>query len=119
MLIMALLVPLSMIAFGSKFRKMAPKRINLFFGYRTPKSMKNQDTWKFAHNLCGKLWFFTGIALTPITMVAMLFSFGKSIDYVGFYGTIIIALQIIIMIATIFPVELALKREFDRHGRRK
>ena len=37
------------------FKLLPPKRINSIYGYRTPRSMKNQDTWneanKFSSNL--------------------------------------------------------------------
>ena len=35
--------------------KKAPKEINSVFGYRTSMSMKNKDTWEFAHKYCGKV----------------------------------------------------------------
>lgn len=44
MLIMNLLIPFSMIGFGFYFQKHPPKEINELFGYRTPLSMKNEDT---------------------------------------------------------------------------
>lgn len=50
MVIMLLLTPLTMIGFGKYFIKSAPKEINGAFGYRTSMSMKNKDTWQFAHN---------------------------------------------------------------------
>lgn len=116
---MELLVPATMIGFGSYFRKNAPKEINSTFGYRTTRSMKNRDTWEFAHNCCGKLWQRIGIALAPATIIAMLFSLGRSIDDIGRYGTVIIAIQTAVMIASIFPVESALKKTFDEYGRRR
>ena len=56
MLIMDLLLPFTMIGFGRYFMKKAPKEINSVFGYRTSMSMKNKDTWEFAHKYCGKVW---------------------------------------------------------------
>ena len=56
MLIMDLLIPFTMIGFGKMFLKKAPDQINYVFGYRTSMSMKNQDTWVFAHYYCGKIW---------------------------------------------------------------
>ena len=44
MLVMDLLIPLTMIIWGNYFMKKAPAQINSVFGYRTPMSMKNQDT---------------------------------------------------------------------------
>ena len=55
MLIMDLLLPFTMIGFGRYFMKKAPKEINSVFGYRTSMSMKNKDTWEFAHKYCGKV----------------------------------------------------------------
>jgi len=33
-----------------------PKNINSLVGYRTTRSIKIMDTWKFAHEYRGKLW---------------------------------------------------------------
>ena len=49
MLCMGLLIPAIMLVMGRYFMKSAPKEINYIFGYRTNMSMKNRDTWEFAH----------------------------------------------------------------------
>ena len=68
MLIMDLLLPFTMIGFGRYFMKKAPKEINSVFGYRTSMSMKNKDTWEFAHKYCGKVWYVCGMVMLPITV---------------------------------------------------
>lgn len=78
MLIMDLLLPFTMIGFGRYFMKKAPKEINSVFGYRTSMSMKNKDTWKFAHKYCGKVWYVCGIIMLPITVIFMLLVIGKN-----------------------------------------
>ena len=72
MLIMDLLLPFTMIGFGRNFMKKAPKEINSVFGYRTSMSMKNKDTWEFAHKYCGKVWYVCGMVL--ISLLPMLFN---------------------------------------------
>ena len=62
MLIMDLLLPFTMIGFGKYFMTKGPKEINSAFGYRTSMSMKNHDTWEFAHKYCGKLWYIAGMS---------------------------------------------------------
>ncbi len=119
MLIMDLLIPLTMLGFGKLFMKMAPKTINYAFGYRTNRSMKNQDTWEFAHHYCGKIWFWCGLVMTPLTIVAMLFVIGGSEDLVGTVGGWICSIQLVPMIGSILPTELALRKNFDKDGRRK
>ena len=99
--------------------KNAPKEINAVFGYRTPMSMKNKDTWEFAHEYCGKIWYVCGLILLPITVVCLLLIIGKSEDYVGMGGGIICGVQLIPLIVSIFPTEMALKKNFDKNGNRK
>ena len=83
MLIMDLLLPFTMIGFGRYFMKKAPKEINSVFGYRTSMSMKNKDTWEFAHKYCGKVWYVCGMVMLPITVIFMLLVIGKNEDCVG------------------------------------
>lgn len=119
MLIMDLLMPLTMIIFGSYFMKKAPKEINVVFGYRTSMSMKNKDTWEFAHKYCGKIWYVFGLIMLPITVIGMLLVIGKSTDYIGNVGGIICGVQLIPLVGTIFPVEIALRKNFDKNGKRR
>jgi len=118
MVVMDLLIPLTMIGFGCYFIKRAPKEINVIFGYRTTMSMKNRDTWEFAHRYCGRIWYYTGIIMLPLTVIPMLFVFGKNTDTIGWLGAVICFIQMIPLIGTIFPTEKALKKNFDRNGNR-
>lgn len=118
MLIMNLLIPVTMICFGNYFMKSAPGNINIVFGYRTSMSMKNQDTWKFAHEYCGNLWFKWGKITLILTVIAMLFLLGKSEDTIGNWGGTICMIQLIFLIGAIGPTESALRRTFDKDGKR-
>lgn len=119
MLIMELLIPLSMVIFGRIFRKKAPSEINAVYGYRTSMSMKNKETWEFAHNYFGKVWYTCGLILLPVTIIAMLPVIGTSYDFIGLWGGLISAAQIFLMLGTIALTEKALKKAFDRNGNRK
>ena len=119
MLVMGLLFPVVMILFGMMFMKSAPKRINYIFGYRTDMSMKNRDTWEFAHKYIGKLWFRFGLLLIPITVIPMLFVIGKTENIVGTVGLIVGFINTIVLIVPIFFTEKALNRTFDKDGKRK
>ena len=63
MLLFTLMIPAVMIGFGRSFFKRPPRDINATFGYRTTMSMKNQETWKLAHRVCGRYWFICGLIL--------------------------------------------------------
>ena len=105
--------------FWKIFYEKAPKEINSVFGYRTSMSMKNKDTWEFAHKYCGKVWYVCGMVILPITVIFMLLVIGKNEDCVGSIGGIICGVQLIPLIGSILPTEIALKKNFDKNGTRR
>ena len=82
-------------------------------------SMKNKDTWEFAHKYCGRIWYVCGFILLPITVVSLLLVIGKSEDYVGTTGGILCGCQLIPFIGSVFPTEIALKKVFDKNGNKR
>ena len=119
MLICDLLVPLVMIGFGRLFMKKAPAEINWAFGYRTTMSMKNRDTWEFAHKYIGKLWFYLGLIFLVLSVIPLLFVLGRDVEAVGMVGIIVCFVQLVPMVGSIIPTEIALKRNFDSNGRKR
>ena len=114
-----LLIPGIMIFFGNKFQNEAPKNINWAYGYRSERSIKNRDTWVFAHKNIGGLWKSWGIALTPISIIPLFFVLGRDVETVGNLCIALMCLQLAALTIPIFIVESRLKRTFDKYGRRK
>ena len=108
-----------MIICGKYYIKKAPKNINHFVGYRTTRSMKNKETWNFAHNYMGKLWYKYGIVLFVISAALMLLTMGQDEDAVGGLAAIITTVQVFVMIVPGILTEKALKENFDEEGKRK
>lgn len=121
MLVMNLLIPITMISFGHSFEKKPPKieRSKFAFGYRTIMSMKNADTWEYAHRIFGKLWFRFGIVLGLISIIQLFFVIGKDKDTIGFAGMIICYVQMAVMLIPVIPTEISLRKRFDKNGNRK
>ncbi|WP_302826238.1 SdpI family protein [Anaerofustis stercorihominis] len=119
MLLMNLLLPIIMIIFGKLFTKNIPKTINMAFGYRTSMSMKNEDTWTYAHKLFGDIWYKLGIVLLVLSIIASIFTIGKSDDFLGNVTIVNESIQLIVLITPIFYVEKKLKETFDSNGNRK
>ena len=121
MLVMNLLTPLVMIIYGRVFEKKPPKiaRSKFAFGYRTVMSMRDEETWEYAHRFFGKLWFGLGIAVGLISIIVLFFFIGKDKDTVGFAGMIICYVQLVAMLLPVIPTELALRRRFDKNGNRR
>ena len=119
MLVMVLLMPLVMLLSGRAFSKSAPKTINSVYGYRTPMSMKNQDTWQFAHRYFGRLWYRCGLVLTPVTLAVMCLGLGKGENTVSWLGSALCIAQLAVLLGSIAPTERALRRTFNKDGSRK
>ena len=86
------------------------------YGYRTAMSMKNKETWKYAHRCCGKLWYVSGLVMIPVTVIVLTCVFGKGNNCVGNVGGIVCTLQCVVIIGTIVVTERELKKRFDRNG---
>jgi len=119
MLVMDLLVPVAMVGFGTIFVKNPPGRINHLYGYRTARSMKNRETWEFAHAYCGKLWSRAGWPMLVMTVLAMLPVKSNGVNAISMWSIILLSLQFVVLIGTLILVERALKREFDEFGMRR
>lgn len=119
LLVCNLLVPITMLGFGLYFEKHAPKKINYTFGYRTNRSMKNQDTWQFAHHYCGRLWKWLGCTLLAVTLLFTVITWNWDDIRFSYACCILLFIQLVIFVGSIFPTEKALKKTFDVYGRRR
>lgn len=113
------LYSLMMIIAGWSMWKHYPKKINPFVGYRTKRSKINMDTWKFAHEDCGRRWWKIGWCMLLPTILVQLPFYGKSEDAIGWLGIVICVVECAVLILSVIPTEVALKRNFHDDGSRK
>lgn len=118
-LICDLFIPLVMIVVGRMTWKHCPKNINSLIGYRTTRSMKNMDTWKFAHEYCGKLWWKLGWLIMILTALMYIPLYQGNDNKIGIAGVVLITIQCTVLIISIYPTEKALKEHFTDDGTRK
>ena len=119
MLIFDLVIPIIMILCGRMMWKHPPKSINGIIGYRTRRSMINSNTWQYAQEYCGRLWWKVGwVMLLPSVLLHIPF-YGSSENAVGVMGCILCAIQCIALIVPIYVTESALKKNFTDKGIRK
>ena len=119
MLLTSLLIPVIMLVFGWIFRRQAPKKINVWYGYRSARSMKNEDTWVFAHQHIGRTWMLVGAVLLVVSVIPMIAVYGKDDDTVSVVSLVLLFVQMLPMIMSLIPTERALKKTFDENGIRK
>ena len=119
MLVCNLLIPAAMIRFGRMMEKKLPKEINSIYGYRTSRSMKNQETWNFAHEYCGRLWSKVGWALVPLAVVGQALTLlCPDVESMCYWSLVPTTVETVVLMASIIPVERALKQNFDKDGNR-
>ena len=119
MFVCNLLIPVLMIVCGKMMWKHSPKNINGIIGYRTTRSMKNMDTWRFAHDYCGKLWWKIGCVMIIPSALIHIPLYHSDKNTIGFAGLILVTIQCFIMVGSIYPTEKALKIYFNDDGTRR
>ena len=113
-LLLLLMVPVITIITGYLMYRHTPKTINGLVGYRTNRSMINQDTWDFANKYCASLWIKLGIITSVISfLIYILFDVNEAVSIV------IVLIQTFLLLFSIIPVEKALKNTFDENGNRR
>lgn len=114
MFIVTLLIPAALLLTWYLCPKL--KTIHNASGYRTKRSMQNQDTWDFAQKYCSKIslyMFFPSLILAIAIMPTMI---SKPIDKIGWIGLGITVIQMMCFIVIMISTEKALKKTFDESG---
>jgi len=99
------MVGILLLVAGASMRLLRIKR-NWIIGYRTPASMKDEESWAFANKLAGTYMIVIGLISTICGLVN---------HYVGLisYHIVIIVTAGMIVVA-IVPIEISLKRRATR-----
>ena len=118
-LIMTMLIPLVMVVCGWLFTHGIPRDRSSLFGYRTAMSVKTDDTWRFAHEYCGRLWLTIGFILFVLTTVFMVLAMSMDPGTVSYISGILMMVYVVPLLASVAATEKALKKTFDTRGRRK
>lgn len=111
-----LLIPLIILIGGLFMKYKTPKKINGWVGYRTTMSMKNEETWQFAHNYCGGLWIKIGLILTLIAIAGCMISAFSGYVVASIISVILMVIQVATLLLSIAPTERELKKHFDENG---
>ena len=119
MIFFNILIPIIFIIAGIFMLKKTPKKINYVTGYRTKLSMRNMDTWKFAHEHSGKISIKEGLITLILSIIAFIPFYKSNDDVISYVSLIINFVQMIALIIAIFSTQKALKKTFNEDGTRK
>lgn len=117
LMITIFLLPLVMVICGMSYTKRGPKKITRLQGYRSKMSMKNRETWDFAHKNLGDMWFKLGAPLLAVTSVVSLLVFRETTKQITTWCCVIFVIQLVIMVLPVAYTEKALKENFDENGK--
>ena len=85
-----------------------PKEINMLYGYRSKRSMRNQETWNFAQSLGGKSMIGAGVLMIILGVTFSLFTIGHT-------SSVVIGISLLILIAMFMflVTEKIIKQKFE------
>ena len=107
--IISLLTGIVLLIMSFIMYKFPPKKINIFYGYRTPASMQNQQTWDFAQKDSASRMFSLGGIMIITAFLNLFVKISQGIS------TIIgVALMISGLFVAVFLTEKAIKRNFPK-----
>ena len=89
-----------------------PKKINHLYGYRTTRSMLNQDCWDFANKYSTVLMWKSALITCITQLFAILVLDEESALLIG------VIVLILTLFYSIYLTEKALKKTFDKEGNR-
>ncbi|GAA0086406.1 SdpC immunity protein SpdL [Clostridium sp. CTA-7] len=106
------LVGIICIVAGFILKAFPPRKMNSIYGYRTPLSMKNQDTWNEAQKYSGNTFLILGLIYVALEFILNYLIKNISIGY----QNIIVLIGVVIMIVL---DEVHLRKVFNKDGSRK
>ncbi|OAA89306.1 SdpI family protein [Clostridium ljungdahlii] len=106
------LVGMSVLIIGIIFKLWPPEHINGIMGYRTPFSMKNNDTWDEGNRFSSIIMIYAGIASLIIGAICS-FVYKNNI-----YTALSVSsrISVILLLASIPLTEIHLRKLFDKNG---
>lgn len=116
---LALLCPTFMIIFGVIFIIIAPNGINYVLGYRSRRSIKTKETWKFANRFLGIFWVILGTLSFASILVPMILLYYSQDSIIGTVGALLTLASIVILAIPILPLEMLIQKKFDVFGNKK
>jgi hypothetical protein len=110
----AMVTPVCLFAVGLLWRLSPPKFQGKGLAYRTALSTRSEETWRYAHQTCAKIWLRMGLALGVVTVLLLRLFQTSYLDFLLW----LIAGQMAFFCVSAFLVDTLLKNLFDEDGKR-
>lgn len=117
--IVNLIIPAVMLFGGYMMKTCPPRSISRWVGFRTALSMKNADTWAFAHACCGRVWWKIGWISLALSVLGQLPFAKNGEETLETLALVMVLAQSFVLLGTVVYVQRELKQAFDESGRRR
>jgi uncharacterized membrane protein len=97
---------------GLLWRRFPPKKINFWYGYRTRRSMANQEIWEYANDLGARMFLYLGA-------VELIIGLGAYFLYPDYAPTIALLAMLFGIGIGMYLCETQLNKRFDKNGNQK
>lgn len=108
-LIIPLLVGILFILIGCILNFFPPKKINRYYGYRTPRAMKSKERWDFAQRFSARELIGWGVVNVLAALAA--YWFKLSVENSNILTAILVTVSVI---ALVVRTEMAISRKFGK-----
>ena len=95
------------------YSKYQPKEISTIYGYRTPRSIKNNNIWEFANKVSAKYMIIASLTTIIFQLLGFIFSYTSENFLLVNYGFLIISLGL-----SIWKTEIEINKFFNKEGKR-
>ena len=102
-----------MLFFSFIYLKYQPKEISTIYGYRTTRSLSNNDIREFANKVSAKYMIIASLATIIFQLSGLILSYNSEYFLLVSYGFLIISLGL-----SIWKTEIEINKVFDKEGNR-
>lgn len=118
MLLVAEIIPFILYKFGKLYLTNPPEDKKSPLRCRAINASLSDETWDFAHRLCGELWYKAGFYLLMLVALVMILVIAQEAYKVRNTLFVILAFELFTIVRSVFILHKRLHKEFDDEGNR-
>ena len=115
--VLLLIPPLCSLVLGFLCWRCAPESPTWALGYRSRRARASDESWRFAQNLAGQIWFWLGLSMLILSVVLCMQMDPETMESnvrIAFYGAVS---ETVLIFLSVLPTEIVLRQKFSRMGR--
>ncbi len=117
MYLLLLAVPVCAVVLGFMCWRCPPKGPTWAYGYRSRRARASTESWLFAQNLAGQIWYFLGLVMLVGSFAVMTKLDMEQIEGAFYKASVVVIVQLVLVCLCQLPTEYLLLQRFDRFGR--